>query len=662
MLSRDRSGRGPVHLPDPLDPQMPWLAEALDPALASDALRWSLPTLGDAPVKVQRAELMARKAGRRALVLYDLVQELGRRRTRALRLVGKTRARGLDVHTYRLQRELVARGFGADAGDGIAVPAPLGMVGEWRMWLQEFVPGRCLAPLLSSLHRREALSLMARLAGALNKLHMSGAPAERTHTLEDELQILEARLSGAREARPDLSPAIARVMEGCHRLASRMEANPPCGIHRDFHPGQIMLADDTVYLLDLDLYAEGDPALDVGNFTAHLTECAIREMGDPHGMKEMEVAFQEEILRLAPALSIASLEDWHTLSLARHIGLSTTLTGRSMTTDMLVDHVSDRLSAAGALPIPPPPGATTQPPRGSRSILMLMALAALGAGPSAASAQTVHEFTAGAQVASVYDSNIDREPVAQRGLAGVVTSGILRYRMQGDFDLRGEYEVGFHRYAEDTPWNRVSHKLRLDGRMEAGDNGILGLVTEIQIRGSGDERSLGDQLQIEPSYTLEFGAGSEVKAFGTARIRRDQGPGEGEWNAFAGVEFVQELGETLEMELGGRFERNQSPSGRRNFQGPRGYMELTRVFPTAGEIMVGIEYRDRRYLDRLIDTRDGDEALRRDSRWTPVVEWEREFMGGVILGLEFEYEQRMSNDPDKQFGGYTLFFNASRFW
>lgn len=655
MISRDPSGNT-----DPMDPMMPWLGDALDPIRAGEALRWSLPSLGEAPHRVERTELLARKPGRRALILYELVQEIDRRRSRAVRMVGKTRARGLDVHSYRLQRELISRGFGADAPDGISVPAPLGLVGEWRMWLQEYVPGRCLAPQLSSLDRQVALPLMERLAGAVHKLHTSGAPAARTHSMDDELRILELRLSDAREARPDLASHIQRVMEGCYRLAGAMVVNPVCGIHRDLHPGQILFTDRSIHLLDLDLYAEGDPALDVGNFTAHLTECAIRELGDPHGMKELEVAFQEEVLRLAPRLSLASLEDWHTLSLARHIGLSTTIPGRSRSTDMLIDHVSDRLSAADALPMPPPsapPAARSAP----RPLMGLVAMAALAIGPSAATGQTVHEFTAGAAVASVYDSNIDREPVAQRGLAGVVTSGTLRYRMRGDFDLRGEYEVGLHRYAEDTPWNRVSHKLRLDGRMEAGD-GTLGLVTELQIRGSGDERSLGDQLQIEPSYTLEFGSGSEVKVFGTARIRRDQAPAEGEWNAFGGLEFVQALDPTTEVELGGRFERNQSPSGRRNFQGPRGHVEVTRTFPTLGELMVGVEYRDRRYLDRMIDTRDGDEALRHDSRWTPVVEWQREFRGGVVLGLDFEYEQRLSNDPDKQFGGYTLLFNVSRFW
>ena len=89
------------------------------------------------------------------------------------------------------------------------------------------------------------------------------------------------------------------------------------------------------------------------------------------------------------------------------------------------------------------------------------------------------------------------------------------------------------------------------------------------------------------------------------------------------------------------------------------------MFPTAGEIQwVGIEYRDRRLTWTGSSTPGtATRPLRHDSRWTPVVEWEREFMGGVVLGLEYRVtSSRMSNDPDKQFGGYTLFFNASRFW
>jgi aminoglycoside phosphotransferase (APT) family kinase protein len=48
-------------------------------------------------------------------------------------------------------------------------------------------------------------------------------------------------------------------------------------LHRDFHPGQLMMQPNGVLaVLDFDLMAMGDPAVDVGNFAAHLEESAIR--------------------------------------------------------------------------------------------------------------------------------------------------------------------------------------------------------------------------------------------------------------------------------------------------------------------------------------------------------------------------------------------------
>ena len=42
-------------------------------------------------------------------------------------------------------------------------------------------------------------------------------------------------------------------------------------VHRDFHDGQVLLDESyAVGLIDFDLMAAGDPALDVANFLCHL--------------------------------------------------------------------------------------------------------------------------------------------------------------------------------------------------------------------------------------------------------------------------------------------------------------------------------------------------------------------------------------------------------
>ena len=43
-------------------------------------------------------------------------------------------------------------------------------------------------------------------------------------------------------------------------------------VHRDFYHDQVIADGDVCRLVDLDLVAVGDPALDIGNFLAHLID------------------------------------------------------------------------------------------------------------------------------------------------------------------------------------------------------------------------------------------------------------------------------------------------------------------------------------------------------------------------------------------------------
>ena len=93
--------------------------------------------------------------------------------------------------------------------------------------------------------------------------------------------------------------------------------------------------------------ALGDPALDVGNFSAHLTEMALREHGDPQHFKTLEDAFEERYRSLAPGVASDSIRIYRLLTLARHVHLSMTLPGRSHTTTAILDICEAELRALG---------------------------------------------------------------------------------------------------------------------------------------------------------------------------------------------------------------------------------------------------------------------------------------------------------------------------
>ena len=140
------------------------------------------------------------------------------------------------------------------------------------------------------------------------------------------------------------------------RLANRIEARQVPGIHRDFHPDQVLVDGRTLTLLDFDLFAAGDPALDVGNFSAHLTELALRCHGDPEHFAPQERAFEERYLELSGETSRASIRNFRILTLARHIQLSMVIPGRRSASEKLLDHCEAQL---GLTPQDPPARATT---------------------------------------------------------------------------------------------------------------------------------------------------------------------------------------------------------------------------------------------------------------------------------------------------------------
>src|SRR4051812_2044564 len=109
------------------DPAMPYMAQALDANAASRHLTQA----GYANATVEAARLIRHKPGRRFLVEYDVVQADGR-----FTLIGKSRAKGLDRHSYELQTALSAGIFGLESTDYISVPPTAGLVPAWNMWLQ----------------------------------------------------------------------------------------------------------------------------------------------------------------------------------------------------------------------------------------------------------------------------------------------------------------------------------------------------------------------------------------------------------------------------------------------------------------------------------------------------------------------------------------------
>jgi hypothetical protein len=327
------------------DPEMPSLALALDPVEVQRQLESHWPPLCGkyALLRLQAIRVTRYKPRRRCVIEYDVEVKCDENAPEAVTLIGKVRARRSGKSGYQLLKAFWDNGFRTDSQDGISVPEPIGIVPACRLWLQRKVPGQMTTDLLTL---PNSAALMQHIAEAACKLHRAGVPTKHRHTIRDELRILREHLSRLAQRTPQWAERLERLLDASQRLGAAIPEPTPCGIHRDFYPDQVIVDGRRLHLIDFDLYCEGDPGLDIGNFLGHLTEHGLRTLGDPYALAEPEQALEERFVELSGEASRAAVRAYATLTLVRHISLSTWFPERRPLTGHLLDLCEERLDVA----------------------------------------------------------------------------------------------------------------------------------------------------------------------------------------------------------------------------------------------------------------------------------------------------------------------------
>ncbi len=321
----------PTGLTTGFDAKLPALEIALAPKVVEPKLASTLmETYPDIEtLTLQSATLWCHKPGRRGLA----------RPTTAVTLLGKLYRRGVDVENVAAVRELIKSGFGGDSADGISIPDFVGALPEMGMTLQRRESGR---PLAESLTGTDGQSAARRAADAICKLHRSSVLLRKTHTVADELEILDARLTALAGRRPEWELRLRGLWRECRKMAGRLHIVTPRSIHRDFYHDQLLLDDRRVWLLDLDLLCAGDPALDAGNFIGHLIEWGVRAPEHRAAFDAAAAAFTERFIEHGGTDTTGAVEIYTTLTLARHVSLSAQFPERAAFTERILAVCEER--------------------------------------------------------------------------------------------------------------------------------------------------------------------------------------------------------------------------------------------------------------------------------------------------------------------------------
>ncbi|MBL8814904.1 MAG: aminoglycoside phosphotransferase family protein [Planctomyces sp.] len=244
-------------------------------------------------------------------------------------VLGKVRFKGLDRRTPELHNALNRSPL--QNSRHLRIPRTLGIVPALQMWIQERIDATQVTP-----DQRTPLVVHSRVAQALREFHSSGVVVEREHTVDDELSVLNQRLSEFRRLNPEWEAATLKILENCSALAGTLRTAKGVLIHRDFYFDQVLYDARQISMLDLDLAAMGSPELDAGNYIAHLMEYGLRRTDAAEYCRHAALVFQDCFLEANPDTTEDRLNAWTLLGLARHIWLSTQFPDRWHTTEPLI--------------------------------------------------------------------------------------------------------------------------------------------------------------------------------------------------------------------------------------------------------------------------------------------------------------------------------------
>ena len=249
------------------DVALPGIAEVLDPQRLARRLE---PLLGQQLHDCVTATVSYRP-GSRCVVRCDVTDESGRRSVFVKLLSGGAQA-------YAESHDTLAR---ADAGDSL-VPSLLGHWPDLAAVVTAAEGGPTASALLGdpSTPIEDRLRLATNIGGLLARIHEAppGPHASSTvHTATDELADLARYLPAAWHA--DATVALSLGWALGHLGSAAPDGGRQVFSHGSFRPGQVIVNDSGLTVLDLDGAGLADPERDLGNAMAYLDWQHLRRGG-----------------------------------------------------------------------------------------------------------------------------------------------------------------------------------------------------------------------------------------------------------------------------------------------------------------------------------------------------------------------------------------------
>ena len=261
-------------------------------------------------------------------------------------------------------------------------------------------------------------------------------------------------------------------------------------------------------------------------------------------------------------------------------------------------------------------------------------------------------FWVSMSLASVFDTNIthDEQQVSAFGLVPSVGFHFRNNAEKPSFEV--DYDVALHRYTNTDEFNRVSHSFTTVYRRQLAKRLYSKTTTEISLKGSSEDRDVNNNYVVEQQLQYRFVPNTRLAGFAAYRMKRYRllDSGSNAIDSYAGVKLEQRFRNDRRLEFTYRYDHNRAWDPRNNY--------FRRTYSLEFETPLSIKRHDAltaefRYAPRTYQTRltkvAGVRVPRHDDRWVFDVAYQRLIGANMVLAFEYEFEKRISNDPDKRF-------------
>lgn len=265
---------------------------------------------------------------------------------------------------------------------------------------------------------------------------------------------------------------------------------------------------------------------------------------------------------------------------------------------------------------------------------------------------------------SVFDSNLEDDATGLHSFGLVPGVGVHFQDNPEKPSFEADYEVALHRYTNSTKYDRVSQSLTASYRRQLTPRLQARTTGEMSLKGSSEDRDVNNEYVLEQQLQYRLNPANRLRLFGAYRLKRYplEDVGKNAVDPYLGMRFDQKLSGGRGWEVLYRYDKNRSQDPKdRYVRWTYDAQFTTPVFRERRDLLT----LDLRYAPRLYARQikvDNERVPRRDQRWTFDVLYERPLAEKIKLGLNYRYETRSSNDPDKNFNSHLFAVTFDYSW